>query len=71
MPMSQEIVSQTRRGENAGVSFQSLPNSPKPQRVCFVLLLARAPRCCGKPDLRNIVSIVILRDLRLNVSTGG
>jgi hypothetical protein len=28
-------------------------------------------RCCGKPDLRNIVSIVILCDLRVKVDTGG
>ena len=31
---------------------------------CFVLVLARALRCCGRRDLRNIVSVVILRDLR-------
>ena len=44
---------------------------PKPQRVYFFLLPPRALRCCGKPDLRNIVSIVILCDLRVKVDTGG
>ena len=54
---------------------ESLSDSPaksqKPTRVGFVLLAARALRCCGKPDLRNIVSIVILCDLRMKVDTGG
>jgi hypothetical protein len=45
--------------------------SQKPQRVCFVLLPARALRCCGKPDLHNIGSLVILCELRVQVGTCG
>ena len=47
----------------------SAASSSKPQRLCFVLLPARALLCCGKPDVHNIVSIVILCDLRAKVST--
>ena len=43
----------------------------KLRRVCFVFLLARALRCCGKRDRRNIVSIVIFCDLRVKVGAQG
>lgn len=69
MARKDERSTRLRQASGTAAAQHSTVNAEFSQEV--PAFHSRCARGCGKPDLRNIVSIVILCDLRVKVGTRG